>query len=158
MANFGTFAASQVLTAAELNKFGGAWTTHTPTYTNLTIGNGTVDSKYVRIGRLCAWRWKFTLGSTSSVGTNPELTLPTAAATATVEANSCPVFMLDASVPAFYTGIITSSSTTAIIIGALGTAASYLGFTNITATVPFTWTTSDAISFLLAYETSTDPS
>mgnify|MGYP003337539341 CR=1 FL=1 len=39
---FGSFT-SQVLTAGDLNTAGGSWTTFTPSFTNFTLGNGTID-------------------------------------------------------------------------------------------------------------------
>ena len=43
------------------------WKDYTPTFTNFTLGNGTVTGKYVRIGRLVHFIVQVTLGSTSSV-------------------------------------------------------------------------------------------
>jgi len=44
-----------------------AWSDYTPTFTNFTLGNGTVTGKYFRIGRLVHFIVQVTLGSTSSV-------------------------------------------------------------------------------------------
>lgn len=52
------------------------WDTWSPTLTNLTLGNGTVIAKFTRIGQTVFWRFKFTLGSTSAVGTDPSWTPP----------------------------------------------------------------------------------
>lgn len=53
-----------------------AWSTWAPTWTNLTVGNGTALARYMRIGKLIAYRLRFTLGSSSAVGTNPSFTVP----------------------------------------------------------------------------------
>lgn len=56
-----------------------AWSTWTPTLSNLTQGNGTVVAKYTRLGNTVDYRFKITLGSTSVVGTSPRFTLPVVA-------------------------------------------------------------------------------
>jgi hypothetical protein len=58
---------------------GGTWTTWTPTYTNITVGNGTVTSRYLESSGTIFFEWFFDLGSTSSFGGSPTLTLPSAA-------------------------------------------------------------------------------
>lgn len=78
--------AGQVYTAAahnvlvdnfvELAPFFSAWTSWTPTYTNLTIGNGTVVSTYLQVGKLVHFYWRFTVGSTSSSAVNMRVSLP----------------------------------------------------------------------------------
>jgi hypothetical protein len=54
----------------------GSWTTFTPTYTDITVGNGTVTSRYSKSGNLVTVYFRFVLGSTSSTGVNPIVTLP----------------------------------------------------------------------------------
>lgn len=44
-----------------------AWSDYTPTFSNFTLGNGTVTGKYFRIGRFTHFIVQVTLGSTSSV-------------------------------------------------------------------------------------------
>jgi hypothetical protein len=55
---------------------GATWTTFTPTYTDITVGNGTVTSRYTKSGNLVTVYFRFVLGSTSSTGVNPVVTLP----------------------------------------------------------------------------------
>jgi len=56
---------------------GTAWTSYTPTTTNITVGNGTVTAAYARYGKTIFGRFNFTLGSTSAMGTDPKfLALP----------------------------------------------------------------------------------
>lgn len=53
--------------ASSLNDW--QWDSWTPSYTGFTLGNGTVNyAKYIRIGNIIFFRFKITLGSTSSVG------------------------------------------------------------------------------------------
>ena len=44
------------------------WTSFTPTWSNLTVGNGTVTAAYTTFGKTCTFYVVFTHGSTSSVG------------------------------------------------------------------------------------------
>jgi hypothetical protein len=53
-----------------------AWQSWTPTWTNLTVGNGTNASTYTQIGKTVHFRLKFVLGTTSAVGSAPVFTLP----------------------------------------------------------------------------------
>jgi hypothetical protein len=55
---------------------GGTWTDFTPTYTDLTVGNGTVTARYSKTGNLVTVYFRFVLGSTSSTGVNPVVILP----------------------------------------------------------------------------------
>jgi len=55
---------------------GGTWTTFTPTYTDITVGNGTVTARYSKNANLVTVYFRFVLGSTSSTGVNPVVTLP----------------------------------------------------------------------------------
>lgn len=44
----------------------GTWQAWTPSYAGLTVGNGTVGARYVRIGNLVHCEWRIVWGSTSS--------------------------------------------------------------------------------------------
>ena len=57
--------AKQKVNGDQLGNTGGAWQTWTPTYNNLTVGNGTVTCGYKQIGKTVTFRWIFQLGSTS---------------------------------------------------------------------------------------------
>lgn len=150
MATLGTFVSGQVLTAAELNAIG-TWTTYTPTWTNVTVGNGTVAFAYTQINKLVHVNGRFTLGSTSSVGSNPIFTLPVTRHTTVTELLG--------------TGVLGDSGTgiyMAMPLGTVTNTACYLyradhtvGSTviegGISATSPMTWTTNDFIYVNLTY-------
>jgi hypothetical protein len=53
-----------------------AWVSWTPTLVNATLGNGTFACKYAQIGKTVSFRFVFTLGTTSTIGTAPTFTLP----------------------------------------------------------------------------------
>jgi hypothetical protein len=121
----------------------GAWTSYTPTNTNVTVGNGTQIAVYQRIGRLIVVQYDLLWGSTTAFSGAPGFGLPVAVATSRRGHGTC--YILDASVNDYDAGVFASSGgTTAFIRRSAGGG--------IDGTTPFTWTTSDRISFTLMYE------
>src|SRR5258706_593917 len=57
-----------------------AWTTWSPTLTNLTLGSGALTAKYRQVGKTVDIRGRFVYGIGSAVGTDPSFTLPVATA------------------------------------------------------------------------------
>ena len=55
---------------------GGNWADYTPTLAGFAIGNGTIDSRFFRTGKLVFVDDRITFGSTSTFGSAPTLTLP----------------------------------------------------------------------------------
>jgi hypothetical protein len=56
---------------------GATWTNFTPTYTNVTVGNGTVIARYQKTGNLVTVYYRLTFGTTTSItGSNPVVILP----------------------------------------------------------------------------------
>lgn len=127
----------------------GAWTTWTPTLTNLTLGNGTLVAKYCRIGRAIHWRFKFTLGSTSAVGSFPQtFTLPVAAHAdySAVDVVIGLANFADTGTAGYVAMVVATATGTGLFIKAASPNSA------ISATVPFTWTTGDIISATGTYE------
>ena len=52
------------------------WTSYTPTYNNFTLGNGSQTFGYLQIDKIVFVRGKLTLGSTSSVTGQIEISVP----------------------------------------------------------------------------------
>lgn len=139
---------------------GSAWlnvdtkfTTFTPTWTNLTVGNGTQVGQYVQIGKFVYVEGQITLGSTSSVSTNPTLTYPiTIASGSGSRPDPIPFFTYygDTGTAAYY-GISQAGGTGLILYG-MNVAGTYPTLVSVTATAPFTWTTNDVISYSFTYE------
>ncbi len=83
-ANFSGLAAGTEITAgviqpAHLVSASGTswvWQSWTPTWVNLTIGNGTNDAKYVQVGKTVFYRLLTTFGSTSNLTGAATFTLP----------------------------------------------------------------------------------
>jgi len=68
--------ASGVLQIPQANLAGLTWTTWTPTFTNFTLGNGTVVARYVQIGKTTHFSISILLGSTSSILGSVSISLP----------------------------------------------------------------------------------
>jgi hypothetical protein len=119
---------------------------YTPSYTNITIGNGTVVARYAELGKYVFVYFNFTLGSTSSISSNPRITIP-------VEAKSTnfvgPAYGLDAGTVEVIGQTVLNSATEMNFYVPLN--GSY-GSTQMNATFPWTWTTNDQVKLLLTYE------
>lgn len=133
----------------------GAWRSWTPTYSNLTVGSGTVVARYMRVGRMITYKFQFTYGSGSSVGTNPTFAVPvTAAAQGELDMNVCR--LTDSSPFTRYIGWAVGATTSTVQIGQLENVVSTLAYVSVTATSPFTWATGDTIFVSGTYEASAD--
>lgn len=131
-----------------------AWTAWTPTYSNLTVGNGVHSSSFIQIGKTVIAIIQFTFGTTSVMGTNPSFTLPvTASSRPSTALNPYlgQVRFLDSGV-AGYPGIIYYASTTAAGFFAIGTAAANGTEAGVTATVPLAWGLADGFAGTFMYE------
>lgn len=131
----------------------GAWSDWTPTLTNLTQGNGTVLARYRQFGKTVHFRFRFTLGSTSAVGTSPRFTLPVA------PVNSAPNDYTG-SIP-MGTVVLTDTGTTnrwGYLQLTAGSTVDIIGFSTtgtsvgLSATVPHTWASTDIIAATGTYE------
>ena len=131
-------------------KYSGAWTTWTPTYADMTVGNGTLTARYAQMGKVVFFDFKIIFGSTTSItGSTPTFTLP--------KASVSPVFFFDGNILDSNVGNYNASGQ---IVG--GTSIVYLKVSNvagtypvpaaISATVPMTWTTNDEFQLHGSYE------
>ena len=122
-------------------------TSYTPTLTNLTLGNGTLTAKYAQIGKIVTVYFNFTLGSTSSVGSNPSITLPVSAADIY---NTAKLFLADYGTVTYW-GSAWNGDATTVYLEADRADATYLKAAGVTATVPHTWAVNDSLVFTLTY-------
>lgn len=127
-----------------------AWQTWTPTWTNLTVGSGTVTARSVQIGKTVFAYVRFVFGAGSAVGTNPTFSLPVAApATTATIVGQC--YVEDAGLNSYVGQTILASTTTALP-QIVGTGGTYGQPATITATAPFTWAAGDYFVTQLIYE------
>lgn len=153
--------ANDILTAADLNaaistgiiSTGlGAWTGYTPTWassgTAVSLVNGTITGRYIKIGRYVAFTGKMTAGSSTTFGTGSySWTTPTS-----MDATS-------GNVPSFYATIVDASPAarymrTGILVS--GTAFQFFSEagTVVGQTSPMTWASGDTITFAGWYESA----
>lgn len=120
---------------------GWAWQSWTPTWTNLTPGNGVNSSKYTQIGKTVFFTVDFVLGTTSSVGTGPIFSLPLTSAAITIGFPVAWGRILDSGTGYFNPTAELASTTTAVL--------KYWDTNNaaagITASAPMVWTNPDSI-------------
>lgn len=142
----------------ELNRLVGvgsaAWTAFTPTWTGVTVGDGTSDCAYIKRGRLVVVRYKFTLGSTSAITATPQPTLPVTAVAGAATAAAAMAVYRDVSLPGNFFGIIHVASTSVAQFTQLARANPTDASVGVTSTVPFTWAVGDTIGGVISYEAS----
>jgi hypothetical protein len=136
----------------------GAWTAFTPTWNNLTIGNGVYNrSHFTQIGKTAIVAVDFTLGSTSAVTGDIQMTVPSGISrqSAFVTGHAQGGFVRTT---ATYPLVVVSSISNAALFllrisqTETGTNPQNVRAINASATSPFTWTTGDRIFVSTTYE------
>jgi len=125
------------------------YTAFTPTFTSYTRGNGTTDSRYVRIGKMVHCYVSETLGSTSAITGNLFLTLPISARSVGAAGGSA--YFLDSGAGVYPAVVYINGPTQCFIYASLANQT-YVKEELLTASIPFTWTTNDRININLIYE------
>ena len=132
-----------------------AWRTWVPILENLTKGNGTIIAKYTQIGKTVHFYFRFLLGSSSTLGSNPTFTVPVALnsdwATGT-ELVLGTVAYLEAGVSVNYGNIHRSGSDQVFSFRAFSDDGTNEKGIALTSTVPFSWAAGDAINVVGTYE------
>ena len=140
------------LPAATLNTIGAAWESYTPTFVNITVGNGTLVARYSRINKVVTVQMKFVLGSTSVIGGGGGITmsLPVTSATAQYNATSSLIGIGSALDPGVINYQLWTSWASSTTVG-FGYMTSNR-YQEIFGTGPFTWNTNDVFSCSFTYE------
>jgi hypothetical protein len=129
-----------------------AWSDWTATYTGLTVGAGTVVSRYQVIAGTVIGYWHFVMGSGSSIASGVIISLPVTASSSqpTGLMNLGPAF-IQAAGGAYegFTQLNSAASMRPVVFNASGT---YLTQALVTATVPATFTTNDDLVLCFRYE------
>lgn len=149
MANPFPFVAGDVLTAAELNGLGET-VSYTPTWTNLTVGNGTVTAFYLQIQDMVYVEVQLVFGSTTAITGPVSFTPPITATTAVQGITGNVYFSKVGSNP--FAGLIIFNTT--IGLRPLTVSGTSVSSTATSSTVPFTWATGDGIKYTGMYRTS----
>jgi hypothetical protein len=137
----------------------GVWVDWTPTWTNLTVGNGTVVAKYTQIGKTVHYYVKVTFGSTTSIAGSVNVSLPVTniLTTSSSDPEIGQILFRDASISYSARGVMrvvdgNTGIISVMLISSIAAAPQYVTIQGISATVPFTWTTSDVIAIQGTYE------
>jgi hypothetical protein len=132
-----------------------AWSSWTPTWTNVTIGNAAVTGKYTQVGKLVIARLSVVWGNTTSASGNIIFSLPATAATYAGTANVGYIGLgtaYDVSGGLVYDTNVTLVSTTTA--GLIAKAANGTWVTNsaMSNASPVTWANTDEWNWLIVYE------
>jgi len=130
---------------------GGTYTSFTPTFTNFTIGNGTVSASYAQVGKIVHYTGSVQLGSTSSMGTSPVITLPVTSSMA-FALNMGTGTLTDSSPGAYYPAFFYSISGTTIQMACQDSSGTYLSVNFVGSGQPFTWAVNDSFSWNIVYK------
>lgn len=117
---------------------GSSYTPYSPTWTLLTVGNGSVNARYGRVGKMIHYVGRLTWGTTTSATGIFYPSLPVAAQDATINAGS--VWTFDSSATLWSFGVLVPNS------------YFICGSARANATVPWTWATGDIIDWSVLYE------
>jgi hypothetical protein len=136
-------------------KWGGGWTTWTPTYNGITVGNGTVTARYSQIGKTVTAYYKLAWGTTTSASGNLLLvTLPVAASSGYGVANQIMgIAEYTDTGTATYNGVINFyDNTYGVRLNVNVSSGTYTSTTFVNPTQPFTFGNTDVYQFTLTYE------
>lgn len=158
-----TILANAIVTNAKLSTTagepGGAWQTFSPTWTNLTPGNGVGNYKYMQIGKTVFFRIRFKFGTTSTMGSIPLVTYPVppldindGSSTTEFSAIIGSSIFKDDSVGSAYNGVVYFKNATNMQPATIDTSGALSLGQTVDATSPFTWATSDLIQLTGMYE------
>jgi len=132
-------------------KYTGGYTTWTPTWTNLTVGNGTQTARYTQIGKTLRFDLKLVFGSTTSISGLPIFTLPKTVAQKTADVN---FNFEDSGTGNYVSTYYVNATATDMPLQIAATSGAYPLVVSLSSTVPFTWTTNDVITVSASYEVS----
>ena len=131
----------------------GAYTSYTPTWTGLTVGNGTSSFAYSQINKMVHVFGRFVFGSTSAVTGVMLMTLPVDRINADLAVLGTAT-MQDSGTGTYMGYPLSNTVGGVYIFRADHTVGATVVEGNTSATVPFTWTTNDAIQVNLWYRSA----
>jgi len=137
----------------------GAWTAFTPTWSGLTVGNGVYNtSHYTLVGKTIHVAIDFTLGSTSAVTGDLRVDVPVQISRKNIESTGLLYCSFSdtgtTTLPAFATPSTAFANRFLLryFLTFAGTNPVTVGQAQASATAPFTWASTDKISFSGTYE------
>jgi hypothetical protein len=116
-----------------------AWISYTPTFTNLTVGNGTLTSKYCIIGKTMFLRFDLVGGSTSTITGVPTVTLPSGVTTSMVTVQPVGVANVFQAGNVPFSAVTMIASSTTITPYLYNSTGTYSFYTAVASGVPATF-------------------
>ena len=131
----------------------GVWQTWSPSYANLTVGNGSVTARYVQIGKLVACHFTIIFGTTSVMGTAPTVSTPVTASSDITVVNNWfgGAVILDAGTANFH-GKVRLQTTTTFAPVVLIASGNFMVDSDLTSSNPMTWTNTDSLGFSAVFQ------
>lgn len=126
----------------------GAYTTFTPTWTNVTTTTATQNFKYSQINKMVHVYGRFTLGSSSAITGSIRMNLPVTASNTDFSG----VAQMGDNGINLYPGILEAISTTVVQINVVRSDGTYSTGPATSGTVPFTWANLDYFIINMTYE------
>lgn len=128
------------------------WQAWTPSYTNITVGDGTVVARYQQIGKTVIAYYSLTFGSTTSITSSIAISLPIEAARSgdPIQQGWCSLF--DSDPGSVYHGTVRNVSSTTFRPRYLSVSGSFIITASVVSTSPFTWASGDSMNMTLIYE------
>jgi hypothetical protein len=128
----------------------GAWTAYTPSWTGLSLGNGSTSAAYSQVGKTITVRFTITFGSTTTVTGPVDVTLPTSAKSSYSLTHSLGTVTFFQS--SLYPGHVIFINLNVVRLVAYDASSTYASTADLTSTVPVTWATGASIHGTLTYE------
>lgn len=128
--------------------FDTGWTTWSPTWTGITVGNGTTTAQYCQIGKVVHYKISFLVGSTTTMTSIPNFTLPVTSATNIGTLGASPVGQvrfLDTGTVQF-AGDVDPQSTTVCRVLVFQANANFVQLSGTNTTTPHTWANTDELN------------
>ena len=128
----------------------GGWTEWNPTLTALTVGGGSALAKYAQLDDTILWRFRFTYGAGSAVGTDPGFSLPVTPHSDFIDTDAIGWGALRDAAPAQRVAVVRylgSGDTRLFFYNATPTTAS------LTSAAPWTWASGDSMHLWGVYYT-----
>lgn len=129
-----------------------AWQDWTPSWTNVSVGNGTVTAQYIQIGKTVHFFLQLDFGSTTGVTGNVTFSAPVTATSDWITQHFGQSGYQDNNTGITYGGSMTFTDTSNILCRRQTVTGSETRWLTVNATNPFTWTTSDSIRVNGTYE------
>ena len=124
------------------------WTSFTPSWTNLTVGNGVVSAAYSRFNKILFVRVYFDFGSTSSLTGALQMTLPASLTQNTASQEAIGQAEVTKTGVFATLGLVAVNTSTTVKIQTWLSSGTYPSVRNVEPTVPVVFASDTNVSFM----------